>query len=199
MTQRSLNRNAPTGIPVSSRSSRTNISLHHLTLPSGLSCGQERCPYSPFRQVFPMQASKRGEQMKQRAPVRKSDAQARRPLFLYVAIPLLLAVPCCPVQSVARFPDGALRRQLLKSLPDRPSIRAADLSFKFEVHLAHYCWAAAAATWMSPRIQDRLPRGLHASEASSWRPSLRPQNWIHAMPVWQLRLAVAQPRGRGRK
>jgi len=38
-------------------------------------------------------------------------------------------------ELVARFPDGALRRQLLKGVPDRPSIRAVDACLELEFHL----------------------------------------------------------------
>jgi hypothetical protein len=38
-------------------------------------------------------------------------------------------------ELVGRFPDGAIRRQLLKSVPDRPGIRAVDPCVKLEVDL----------------------------------------------------------------
>jgi hypothetical protein len=38
-------------------------------------------------------------------------------------------------ELVARLPDGALRRQLLKGVPDRPGIGAADACLELEFHL----------------------------------------------------------------
>jgi hypothetical protein len=38
-------------------------------------------------------------------------------------------------ELVARFPDGALRRQLPNSVPDGPGIRAVDVCLELEFHL----------------------------------------------------------------
>jgi hypothetical protein len=71
-------------------------------------------------------------------------------------------------ELVARFPDGALRRQLLKSVPDRPGIRAVDACLELEFHRGRpFITIASGIVVLHSEVQK--PHGSPATLLASCR------------------------------
>jgi len=75
-------------------------------------------------------------------------------------------------ELVARFLDGALRRQLVKGVPDRPAIRAADPPFELDDQLVYSLISAQRGIVLFPPNEgEKSPDHLCGSSPGS-RPGI---------------------------